>query len=120
MVHFDKTWFGTVMIDGKTHKDVLVIGSNIIDRENMKPGWFDSNSHHSVYDHELSKLLEGKPEAIIIGDGYSNVLEVPIRVANEIKQRKIELIVLDTPKAIEEYNKLSKSKRVNALIHSTC
>ena len=120
MVHFDKTWFGTVMIDGKVHKDVLVVGDAVRDREDMKLGWFDSNSHHSVYEHELSKLLEGKPEVIIIGDGYSNVLEVPIRIVNEIRQRKIELIVLDTPKAVEEYNKLSKTRKVNALIHSTC
>jgi hypothetical protein len=120
MVHFDKTWFGTMMIDGHTYRDVFVIEGKVIERELLKPGWFENHSHHSVYDHELRFLLEGKPEVIIIGDGYSNVLEVTIKMVEEIKKKGIDLIVIDTPKAVEEYNKLSKSKRVNALIHATC
>ena len=37
-----------------------------------------------------------------------------------IKKKGIELIVLKTQEAIEEFNELSKTKRVNALIHTTC
>ena len=108
------------MIDNKTYKDVLVIGDKIIDREKMIPGGFDIHSHHTIYERELDKLLEGKPEVIIIGTGQSSVLEVPIEIDKQIRQRKIELIVLNTSKAIEKYNEISKLKRVNALIHTTC
>jgi hypothetical protein len=120
MVHFDRTRFGAVTIDGKDYKDVLVIEGKIIDRETMVPGWFDQHTHHTVHKHELEKILEGRPEVIIIGNGQSSVLEVSLEVDKQIKQRKIELIVLETPRAIEEYNKISKTKRVNALIHTTC
>jgi len=108
------------MIDGNTYKDVLVIGNKIIEREKIIPKWFESRSHHTIYKHELEKLLEGKPEVIIIGDGQSNVLEVPLEIDKQIRQKKIELIVLNTSKAIEKYNEISKLKRVNALIHTTC
>ena len=120
MVHFDKTWFGGVIIDGTEFCDVLVIGNEVIDRESIVPGWFDDNSHHTVYGHELKELLKGNPEVIIIGNGQSSVLRVPKEITTEIEKRKIELIVLETTKAVEEYNKLAKKKRVNALIHTTC
>jgi len=122
MVRFDKTFFGAVVVDGKTHMDVLVVRDKIVDRETLVKGWFEEHkhSHHTVYEHELRRLLEEKPEVIIIGNGQSSVLKVPQSVVKEIRQRNIELIVLETPKAIEEYNELSKIKRVNALIHTTC
>ena len=120
MVHFDRTRFGAVTIDGKDYNDILVIEGKIIDRESMVPGWFEDHSHHTVHDHELKELFRGDPEVIIIGDGQSDVLEVPIKIAEAIKKKGIELIVLKTPEAIEEFNKISKTKRVNALIHTTC
>ncbi|MEM2974142.1 MAG: MTH938/NDUFAF3 family protein [Candidatus Micrarchaeia archaeon] len=120
MTHFDKTWFGAVMVDGRTYRDILVIGGKVIERELFRPGWFDDHSHHTVYDHELKELLMGNPEVIIIGSGQSGVLQVPDEVKRVIEKKGIELIVVETQRAIEEYNKLSKAKRVNALIHTTC
>ena len=120
MVRFDKTWFGGASIDGKEYGDVLVVAGKIIDREELVPGWFDDHAHHTVYEHELKELMSGDPETIIIGDGQSSVLKVPKEISEAIEKKGIELIVLETPEAIEEYNRLSKAKRVNALIHTTC
>jgi hypothetical protein len=110
-----RTWFGGVEIDGKRYRDVLIVEGEIIDRG--KWGYFDT---HTVSERELKELLRGNPEVILIGSGQSGVLEVPTEVEEEIKKRGIELIVLETPKAIERYNELSKVKKVNALIHTTC
>lgn len=120
MVHFNKTWFGAVMIDNRTYQDVLIVGDKVIEREKMISGWFDDHSHHTIHDHESKKLLEGNPEVIIIGNGQSSVLEVPEEISKKIEKKGIELIVLDTPGAIERYNEISKTKKVNALIHTTC
>lgn len=117
---FDRTWFGGVSIDNTTHHDVLVVGEKVIDRDSFMPGWFDDHPHHAVYEHELDKLFEENPQIIIIGSGQNGVLIVPEDVKYMIKKQKIKLIVLETPEAIDEYNKLSKTKRVNALIHTTC
>ncbi len=111
----NKTWFGGVEIDGKRYRDVLIIGDEIVDRG--KWGYFDT---HTISERELEELLRGDPEVIIIGSGQSGVLEVPTEVEEKIKNKGIELIVLETPEAIEKYNELSKKKKVNALIHTTC
>lgn len=115
MLRFDRTWFGSVAIGGKIWKDVIVVGEEVIDRYYL--GDIES---HTISKKELDKLLEGKPEVIIIGTGQSGVLEVPKEIVRAIRQRSIELIVMETPDAIQEYNELSKTKRVNALIHTTC
>jgi hypothetical protein len=120
MVRFDSTWFGGVSINGKRYRDVLIVKGDIIDRENIIPGWFEGRSHHTIYKHELEKLLEGDPEIIIIGNGQDGVLRVPADVEEAIKKKGIQLIVLETPEAIEEYNRLAEKKKVNALIHTTC
>lgn len=115
MPRCDKTWFGAVIIDGKQYGDVLIIGNEVIERG--KFGWFDT---HSVNKRELNELLVGKPEVIVIGSGQGGALEVPFDVEKKIKENGIQLIVCETPRAIEEYNRLSKTKKVNALIHTTC
>lgn len=115
MPKFDRTWFGAVVVDGKQYRDVLVVGKEVIDRG--KWGFFDT---HSVSERELNELLRGSPEIIIIGSGQSGVLEVDPIIEKKIKEVGIQLIILETPQAIEEYNKISKTKRTNALIHTTC
>ena len=115
MIKFDRTWFGGVSVDGKNYRDILVIGNEIIDRG--KWGWFDT---HIISERELNELLRENPEVIIIGNGIYGALKVPISVEEKIKRKRIELIVEKTQKAIEVYNELSKKKRVNILIHTTC
>lgn len=115
MPKIDTTWFGAIVIDKKTYRDALIVGDEVIRRESQ--GEFSS---HTINRWELSKLLEQKPEAIIIGCGYEKVLEVPKEIEKEIRQRNIDFIILETPDAIAKYNELSGKKRVNALIHVTC
>lgn len=117
---FDRTWFGGVSVDGKEHYDVIVVGEKVLDREDIVPGWFEGRTHHIVYEHELKKLLEERPEVIIIGSGQDGVLRVPAEVEEAVRKKGIGLVVLETPEAIKEYNRLSATKRVNALIHTTC
>ncbi|MEM2174958.1 MAG: MTH938/NDUFAF3 family protein [Candidatus Aenigmatarchaeota archaeon] len=115
-MRINRTWFGGVEIDGKKYRDVLIIEGKIIDRG--KWGYFDT---HTISERELNELLKGDPEIILIGSGQSGVLEVPEEVKMEIRKRNIELIVLETPKAIEKFNEIyEKKKKVNALIHTTC
>jgi hypothetical protein len=63
--------------------------------------------------------LEGNPAVVIIGNGQSGVLRVDSETKKAI-EAKARLLVLRTPEAIEKFNELSKEKRVNALVHTTC
>ncbi|MCS7132027.1 MAG: MTH938/NDUFAF3 family protein, partial [Hadesarchaea archaeon] len=70
-------------------------------------------------DDRKEALAEG-PEMLVVGKGYSGRMEVPRETAEHIRAKGIELVAEDTRKAVEIYNRLSKSKRVVAALHLTC
>jgi len=48
-------------------------------------------------------------------------MEVDKEFVDNMTRKGIEVIIAETPKAIEIYNeKVKNNKRVNALIHTTC
>lgn len=107
----ERTSFGKVVIDGKSYGDVLIVAGKILERD-----WQEGS--HRVSKGELEKLLSNEPDIVIIATGQSGVLEAE-NVIEEIG-KKTELIILETPEAIRKFNEFSKSKKVNALIHTTC
>jgi hypothetical protein len=108
----ERTGFGKVVIDGKSYGDVLIVDNKILERD------WEAGSHR-ISKSEVEKLLSSKVEIVIIATGQSGVLEVDVDVMKRIKASS-ELIVLETPEAIRKFNELSKNKKVNALIHTTC
>ena len=120
MIHFDKTVFGAVYINGQRYGDVLIVGDKIKPRDKERLTR-EIGDHHQVGDFEVDELLTNKPEIIIIGNGQSGVLEVNDRVRERINKAGAELKILLTPEAIEEFNRFTKEeKKVNCLIHTTC
>jgi len=120
MVHFEKTWFGGVRINGQDFSQVLVVGEEIEERDAQRLNQLYGTTHR-IGPWEVEKLLSNKPEIIIIGNGQSGVLEVTSEVEEKIRASGAELKVLLTPEAISEFNKLyQEGKKVNALIHTTC
>lgn len=119
MVKFDSTSFGEVTIDGVSYGDVLVVGDRILPRNKGTLRRVFGTSH-AVSDEEVKKLLEGDPDVVIIGTGQSGVLRVEKAVEEKIKTAGVELIVLETPQAIRKFNEISRNRKINALIHTTC
>lgn len=120
MPDINSTQFGSVTIDNKKYNQVLIIGDNIEEREYSKLKEL-FNTSHQIGDWEQAKLVENDPEVIIIGTGQSGMLEVDDEFVKVIKERGIELVIKNTPEAIEVYNELiGQGKKVNALIHTTC
>ncbi|MBI5229105.1 hypothetical protein HY991_03270 [Candidatus Micrarchaeota archaeon] len=120
MVKFDSTSFGEVWINGQKHGDVLIVEGEIIPRDigNLKKIFGTS---HRISEDEANKLLEGKPEYIVIGKGQDGVLQIDDSIMKKFESAGVQLIDLETPEAIEKFNELhSKRKKVNALIHTTC
>jgi len=104
--------FGSLTIDRKKYKDDMVIhwDGEINSRE----------SSHIFSKSELIDLLLKGPETIIIGTGTAGNVKIGRDAEKSARLKNIELIVKKTPEAIEEFNKLSKSKKVIAVIHVTC
>ncbi|HII39038.1 TPA: hypothetical protein HA318_03490 [Candidatus Micrarchaeota archaeon] len=119
MVFFDSTGFGFVVVDGKKHGDLLVVGGRVVERE-LDVVKREFGTSHAVRESEVALLYKGKPEFILVGNGQDGVLEVDERFFEAAKRVGAQVTVLPTPKAILEFNLLSRNRRVNALIHVTC
>ena len=118
-MHIDGTSFGNVVIDKHVYRDVLIVDGEIVERDlDLLHKLFGTG--HVVSEEEIEMLKKGDPDLIVIGNGQSGVLRVSEKQINELK-RKCEVIVAETPEAIERINEgMKKGKKVNALIHVTC
>lgn len=67
----------------------------------------------------IDLLIKG-PDTIVIGTGTAGCVKIEKAAENFAKSKNVELIVKKTPEAVEEFNKLSKEKKVIAVIHVTC
>lgn len=119
MIRFDSTSFGSVTINGQTYNDVLIIGKDVLDRD-KEIARMAFGTSHVIGEEEANLLIKGSPEAVIIGTGQSGCVQVKPEASELIKKSGAELITLLTPKAIQKYNRLSRKKKVNVLIHVTC
>jgi hypothetical protein len=120
MVRIDKLFWGKVKVDNQTYHQVLLVGDKIIPRKVEKLKKLFGTTHR-IGDWERKKLLSGKVEIIIVATGLNGVLKVDEEFKKACQKKKIELRILQSQKAVQEYNHLiKKGKKVNALIHTTC
>lgn len=120
MPYINSTEFGNIVIDDKRYNQVLIKADSVMERDYNKLKELFSTSH-KIGDWEVEELLKENPEIIVIGTGQNGAMEVDEELINSMKQKNIEVITAETPKAIEIYNQKTKQgKRVNALIHTTC
>ncbi len=119
-IKFEETNFGEVIIDGQKYGDVLVITDEIIPRDSeLLHKLFGTN--HRIADEEIGKLIEGKPDIIVIGAGQSGLLEVTEDAKRKLEESGAEIETYETPIAIGKFNEACNlGKKVNALIHTTC
>jgi len=110
----DSYEFGEIVIDKKNYNHDVIVYNSKVER------WQRKESHF-VYVDEVKKAISLKPEVIVIGNGYSGVMQIDNRVKKEIENKKIKLIIQTTREAVKTFNKLIKEKkRVVGLFHLTC
>jgi len=120
MLKIDCVEWGEIWVDGKQYHQVLIVGKKVFERDSEKLHQLFGTTH-KIGGWEEKMLLGGKPEVIIIGNGWDEVLQVNEDFKFKIENLGIDLRILRTPEAVEEYNQLVKEgKKVNALIHTTC
>ena len=113
MVRIDSTSFGDVIVDGKTYySDVTVWWNGKVDfRDKM----------HVFGMKEFLRIVEKKPEAVVLGTGQHGVVQVPDEVMEAADKHKIDLFIETSPKAIKIFNSfITEGKKAVAVIHSTC
>ena len=113
MVKIDSTKFGEITIDGKTYySDVTVYWDGKIEYRTKE---------HVIDVDEFLKLLEKKVDILIVGTGHEGIVDVSKKVRDLALDRKVKIIELQSPYAIEVFNSYaSQHKKVVAVIHTTC
>lgn len=110
--------FGYMKIGGKQYRHDLIIlpDGSIIDN------WWRKEGHRLGLD-DITEILRAKPEILVVGTGFYGVMEVSSEVKKALAERRVELIIQDTRKAVETYNKTISSesrRRIAAAFHLTC
>jgi len=110
----DSYAFGKIVVDGRAYTSDIIIFP-----DRVKSSWWRREGHR-LHLEDIEEVVNEKPEVIIVGKGYSGLMEIPRETVDHLKAKGIELIAENTGKATELYNKLSKSRKVVAALHLTC
>jgi hypothetical protein len=106
--------FGKIAIDGRHYTtDVIIFPDHVQDGWRRKEG-------HRLSIEDLKDVIEARPETLIVGTGFFGSMKVPNEVREYFASMKIELVVEDTRKACETYNRMASLKKVAAAFHLTC
>jgi hypothetical protein len=120
MIKIDSVEWKKIVVDGREYQQVLIASDQVLERDSEKLHRLFETTH-KMGDWEIEALLSSKPEIIVVGDGFDGVLAVGEKFKAQSEKLGIELKILKTPQAVEEFNRLSEAgKRVNAMIHTTC
>jgi hypothetical protein len=84
--------------------------------------WKETGTDHKpgIQVADVEELVQNGADVVILSRGRTGILGVTNETLSWLEERGVEIEVLRTPKAIEEYNRLAGKRNVGALIHSTC
>lgn len=85
--------------------------------------WRETGTEHrpGVQPADLDELLTKGIDLLVIGQGMSEALQVPDSTRQFVRGKGVEVIVMQTEKAVGEYNRLAaQGQKVAGIFHSTC
>ncbi|XP_077943768.1 mth938 domain-containing protein isoform X2 [Gasterosteus aculeatus] len=85
--------------------------------------WRETGTEHApgVQPADLEEVLKKGIDLLVIGRGMNEALQVPSSTLDFVTQKGVEVRVLQTEKAVAEYNKLAgRGGKVGGVFHSTC
>jgi len=106
----EKAEFGNIIINRVNYgtKDLIVYWDRVEEREKS----------HFFSKEEFEKILERKPEIVIVGIGFNKIVNIDPDVEEIAKKQNIKLFVLPTEEACKKFNE--STGKVVIVIHSTC
>lgn len=101
---------GSIIVDGTRYDyDVVICGGRVSKRQNS-----------SVFlRSEVQNLMSDNPDVIVLGTGHGSACKVDPAAAVDAQVSGIEIIAKPTAAALDEFNKLSRRKKVAAIFHVT-
>jgi hypothetical protein len=116
-MHFQDFSFGSIRIDGFTHEHDVVIDRGEIRKRKKKV----SKKFREAFGHTPLSVKEDIPwkcRRLVVGTGAYGALPVMEEVKHVAAQRRVELVIVPTAKAIETLNE--DPEKTNAILHVTC
>jgi len=111
----DSCSFGSLVINGKTYTDDLII---LPDGKILKP-WWRKQGHQLTLD-DLRELIGSSPEIIVVGTGISGRVIPDKNLEPDLAKLSIEFIAVPNEVAIKVFNQLASEKRIGGGFHLTC
>ena len=114
-MHIDSYQFGKIVIDGVEYsKDCLILDGII------QANWWRKQGH-LLSAEDLQPVITAKPSLLIVGCGASGLMKVSDEVREVLLEEDIQLEAVDTARAVERFNELSKTGvNIAAALHLTC
>ncbi|HVI03318.1 MAG TPA: Mth938-like domain-containing protein [Enhygromyxa sp.] len=84
--------------------------------------WDETGTRHEpgVQIADVEELLEHGAEIVVLSRGVHRRLQVQPETLTWLEARGVAVEVLQSEAAVARYNQLSATRKVGALIHSTC
>ncbi|XP_020375754.1 mth938 domain-containing protein-like isoform X1 [Rhincodon typus] len=113
------TW-GEMKVEGS---DTLYKDCKVWPGGNRAWDWRETGTRHTpgVQPADVNEIVNKGIQTLIIGRGMDEALQVPEATLSFIRSKGIDAVVLQTEKAVQQYNKLVKEGvAVGGIFHSTC
>lgn len=84
--------------------------------------WNITGTRHNpgIQPPDVQEVLDHGARIVVLSKGVQEQLGCCTETLDMLKQKGIEVYVLQTEQAIRKYNELAETELVGALIHSTC
>ena len=106
---------GVMRIEGTEYADDVTVFA-----DSVKPNWW-RRAGHRLDEEDLYDVFDYEPDVLVVGQGASGMLEIPVLTRQAIQERGITLIADDTEHAWMEFNKeTQKGRKVAGVFHLTC
>jgi hypothetical protein len=114
-MHIDSYQFGKIVIDGVDYSsDCIILGNSV------QANWWRKQGH-LLSAEDLQPIIAAKPTVLIVGCGASGLMNISDEARHVLLEEDIQLEAVDTAKAVERFNELSKTGvNIAAALHLTC
>ena len=104
--------FGKITILNKTYSDDIILLNRKVEQK-----WWRKEGH-SLSIEDLNKVIDFKPDLLIIGTGDSGLMKVPLELYESLN---CEVVSLPTSEAVKKYNsEIKENKKIAGAFHLTC
>ncbi|XP_062894537.1 mth938 domain-containing protein-like isoform X2 [Mobula hypostoma] len=112
--------WGEMKVEGS---DTLYKDCKVWPGGNRMWDWRETGTRHrpGVQPADLDEIVNKGIQTLVIGRGMEEALQVPEETLDFIRSKGIDTFVLQTEKAVAQYNRLVKEGvAVGGIFHSTC